>query len=260
MQVINSLEGGTHGTAISAANSGGASGDAFNSITNSPVPVFSSDQSRDAISIEMVDVAGTTGVNWTWASSTVNHYFRTYLYLAALPSGNDLKFLRVMSDTAGARCAEFSIKRTGTAAPGVIGSQNAAAGTAAPDGTVAITTGQWVRFECRVLPSVTVGEVEWRLYNTADSSTITDTSSAGSLVLAADIEGARFGSMATAPTTPFTVYFDDLAANDTGWLGPSSVQTLLPDADTATGGWTTAPLFSKVNDSSDATFITATAS
>lgn len=37
-------------------------------------------------------------------------------------------------------------------------------------------------------------------------------------------------------------------------------QILLPDADTATGGWTTAPLFSKVNDSSDATVITATAS
>jgi concanavalin A-like lectin/glucanase superfamily protein len=37
-------------------------------------------------------------------------------------------------------------------------------------------------------------------------------------------------------------------------------QTLLPDADTADGGWTTTPLFSKVNDSSDATIITATSS
>lgn len=37
-------------------------------------------------------------------------------------------------------------------------------------------------------------------------------------------------------------------------------QVLLPDADNATGGWTTAPLFSKLNDSSDATVITATAS
>ncbi len=37
-------------------------------------------------------------------------------------------------------------------------------------------------------------------------------------------------------------------------------QVILPDADTATTGWTTAPQFSKVNDSSDATVITATAS
>lgn len=40
----------------------------------------------------------------------------------------------------------------------------------------------------------------------------------------------------------------------------STGQTILPDADTAEGGWTTAPLWSKVNDSSDATIITATAS
>jgi len=42
--------------------------------------------------------------------------------------------------------------------------------------------------------------------------------------------------------------------------GGASGQTLLPDADVAAGGWTTSPLFSKVNDSSDATIITATAS
>lgn len=36
------------------------------------------------------------------------------------------------------------------------------------------------------------------------------------------------------------------------------IQTLLPDADVVTTGWTTTPLFSKVNDSSDATVITAT--
>lgn len=36
-------------------------------------------------------------------------------------------------------------------------------------------------------------------------------------------------------------------------------QTILPDGDLATTGWTTAPLFSKVNDSSDATVISATA-
>lgn len=40
----------------------------------------------------------------------------------------------------------------------------------------------------------------------------------------------------------------------------ASGQILLPDADLAAGGWTTSPLFSKVNDSSDATVITATAS
>lgn len=35
-------------------------------------------------------------------------------------------------------------------------------------------------------------------------------------------------------------------------------QTVLPDADTTTTGWSATPLFSKVNDSSDATVITST--
>lgn len=38
------------------------------------------------------------------------------------------------------------------------------------------------------------------------------------------------------------------------------LQQLRPDADVVTTGWSTAPLYSKVNDSSDATIITATAS
>lgn len=42
--------------------------------------------------------------------------------------------------------------------------------------------------------------------------------------------------------------------------GSPTPQTILPDADLATTGWTTAPLFSKINDSSDATVITGTLS
>ena len=49
------------------------------------------------------------------------------------------------------------------------------------------------------------------------------------------------------------------AANATDWLGEPVGQTLLPDADVVTTGWTTTPLFSKLNDSTDATVITATA-
>lgn len=53
------------------------------------------------------------------------------------------------------------------------------------------------------------------------------------------------------------------AASLTDWLGEPSGLTLdscLPDADVVTTGWSTAPLFSKVNDASDATVIQATAS
>jgi hypothetical protein len=47
----------------------------------------------------------------------------------------------------------------------------------------------------------------------------------------------------------------DDPADAAGWAaGPT--QAFLPDADTTTTGWTTTPLFSKINDASDATVIT----
>jgi hypothetical protein len=49
---------------------------------------------------------------------------------------------------------------------------------------------------------------------------------------------------------------DDFTYEDTGIL----LESVLPDADITTTGWSTAPLFSKINDDSDATVITATAS
>lgn len=43
-----------------------------------------------------------------------------------------------------------------------------------------------------------------------------------------------------------------------GWAFDGAGQQLRPDADIVTTGWTTTPLYSKINDQSDATVITAT--
>ena len=53
-----------------------------------------------------------------------------------------------------------------------------------------------------------------------------------------------------------TVYLD---LQPSGTEEPGVVQFLRPDADIDADSWTTAPLFSKVNDESDGTIITATA-
>lgn len=51
------------------------------------------------------------------------------------------------------------------------------------------------------------------------------------------------------------------ASSLTDFLGePVSGQVVLPDADVATTGWSTSPLYSKLNDSSDSTYISGTAS
>ena len=65
------------------------------------------------------------------------------------------------------------------------------------------------------------------------------------------------GTMAESSRVGTTLDTGDVPAwwNDT--LGPPP-QIIRPDADTVTTGWTTTPLFSKINDQSDATVITST--
>lgn len=54
-----------------------------------------------------------------------------------------------------------------------------------------------------------------------------------------------------------SAFIDDWSGGD---LEALPLDKILPDADIVTTGWTTTPLYSKVNDSSDATVIQATAS
>lgn len=60
-------------------------------------------------------------------------------------------------------------------------------------------------------------------------------------------------------TVPQALTITNLWAPEIVAEGPTLDQ-VLPDADITTTGWSTAPLFSKINDDSDATVITATAS
>lgn len=63
----------------------------------------------------------------------------------------------------------------------------------------------------------------------------------------------------TGASSPIVTGDGEIALKNTyAWLFAG--QILLPDADVAAGGWATSPLFSKVNDGSDATVISATAS
>lgn len=70
------------------------------------------------------------------------------------------------------------------------------------------------------------------------------------------------GKITTAGFIGFQADDSDFKVDDFGGGNYQSVtlDSVLPDADITTTGWSTAPLFSKINDASDATVITATAS
>lgn len=219
--LANNFNGGTDGATITTGNSGGASGDAFQSI--SATPVFTNVQWHSGgMAMRIVDAAGTTHCAHSGLGSiTTNVYFRTYMYMDAFPGTNAVAIL--MQTGAAANCAWININTTGK-----VNARNAA-NTSINTSTASVNLSSWFRLEWRVKASVTVGEIEWRLYNSPDSETITETiNAAATQVLGANIDLVRWGETANVPGTPFTVYFDDVAVSTTDWIGPSRSALVVP--------------------------------
>lgn len=267
--LANSLEGGSDGTNVTPANSGGTSGDALD-ITGDATDVavaYDTSAARGSVSMEFTTAAAPgSGSYRGWGSLgsiTANLYMRVDLYIPALA---ETVWIFRYYDATPARCAGLFISTSGGLR--TVRVENAAGTTVGTNGTVSVPTDAWFRLEARILPSTTVGELEWRWWTNPDSAlavTPDDSANNSGLVLGANVNQARFGPQAwnTTPSTNTSRVFryDNLALATSGFIGPAILgQTIRPDADISAGGWTTSPLFSKINDGSDATFITGTAS
>lgn len=215
----NTLEGGTNTTTISNANSGGASGDAFSTITGSPT--FSTLQAAHGSLSARLAMGGTfavTRLNWTALGSfTSSVYFRWYMRLPTTQTAGNMEILRVQTSAAAQSTVMWQ-----NATTGVIRFATAAnSGIAATLSTTALPNNQWIRIEARVLSSTTVGEVEWRLFLTPDSTTADETKSATGVALGANTDQVYFGLSNVGPTN-VDFFYDDLAVSTTDWIGPVS--------------------------------------
>jgi hypothetical protein len=116
-----------------------------------------------------------------------------------------------------------------------------------------INTGQWYKIDCRADVSANPHKIDCSV----DGTAFTQRTNA---VAAATLPDYRLGTYDSS--TSYTAFYDDLQASHTFAdypIGGVTLDNCLPDADVTTTGWSTAPLFSKINDASDATVITATA-
>lgn len=214
--LANTLEGGSDTTTISVANSGGASGDAFSAIAGTAITFSATQVMRGALAMKITNPGATTTYgSWTgFGTLTVNTYFRVYLWLSTTPVTNSW-YLAVMRDQADLEYGGLTITTGGK----IQCRNNANSNIASSLGTVNVNIASWFRLEWRTLPSLAAGEIEWRLYNTPDSTTITETVNSTGNALRADVGGVRWGSKSTAPAGD--LYFDDLAVSTAGWIGPS---------------------------------------
>lgn len=212
--LTNSLEGGTNGTGITAGNSGGASGNAFDAVTGGGSITYSNvTAAHGVLSAEVANASNQAYAAWRaslTATSIATVWFRVYCYLTANPPS----LWTVMRPESGsaARAAEF-----GVTASGNIQALNQS-GASVHTGSATVPLSTWFRIEGFCTGSATVGQVSWNLYNVKDSTSPTETyTSAATVNTLGTITGIGYG---TVRNITQTAWIDDLGASDTTYLGP----------------------------------------
>lgn len=222
LPLSNSFEGGINGTEITAANSGGASGNAF----DGKVPVggtlvlYSNAQARGTLSMQIAQagVWAAAYTNWTLSPAlTAKTYCRLYLFLSGVPAtqmpiicwiGGGLFSASLAITTAGKlRSLDFNPATLATS-------------------TVSCATGQWIKVEAEITPGTSGASLNARLYNDAGSDEADDTISSTGLALRANIDEIRVGQSDATGAGPIseTHYWDGVAVQATAF-GMSKVQS-----------------------------------
>jgi hypothetical protein len=206
---LNSFEGGSSGTTITAGNSGGASGTAFTSVTGTCT--FDNAQvMHGGLAAKFVTSATTAFVQWNTLGNLATAWFRLYVYFTANPA-------------ASTRIANFqnsSATRCGTLLIGAAGKVLFVdgAGVTQLNGAVSINLNAWNRIEGFITGSATVGQEEFKLFTTPDSTVPAETlTSAATLNTTGTIDQFVPGMSASATVT---YWLDDIGVTDQGYLGP----------------------------------------
>lgn len=223
-QLRNNFIGVGNGVTLTAANSGGSSGDAFDSVVAPPsgglLQANTTRQMHAELSCQL-QTGATTGLpSFTWSTSMgikSQIWGRFYFFAdtGSLPAAKT----RIVNFMSGAtQCASIVLGITG-----LLSIRNAA-GTDVTTGAVPVPTNAWCRIEFRYLFSTTVGSAAINLYNTPDSTTVTEgiSAAASQAFGAASANTYLFGMPATSATRgPWS--FADVALDDTAFPGPTLI-------------------------------------
>ena len=246
----NSSEGGTSGVAVSTGNSGGASGNAFDAVTVSgagaALAFDNSQAAHGTLSAKYTfpsGVASTAYASWTTsAGSTSPAFFRLYLRHAANPSVNTRVW---QADISGSvLCAALYVNTSGTL------QMTDSAGTNIFTTTATVPLSQWYRLEGYVTGSPSAGQVELKLFKSADSTAADEVKTSSAAQNTGGVPNSfRYGCFAAlTQSSPFTLWADDIGLSSTGYLGP----VVYPGRAQVQVAWSTepfaAPLWTDVTD------------
>jgi len=229
--LTNSLEGvtpsGTVLTAGAGGNTGGASGNFFDVVNIGTGATNASDSAQAAhgsLSLKLAtgSTAGTVYVTWSTSltSTTLTVvYQRISLFATANPAANSR--LLYWGNSGATIAASLRLNTAGTLA-----FQNSA-NSVILTSTATIPLNAWCRIEA--MCNSATGVAEFKLFNTPDSATPTETqTSTSGQSLSTDCGLVRIGQSGGAQANYGPYWLDDLGASDTAYLGPAVVPALLP--------------------------------
>lgn len=220
MLLTNSNEGGSNGTTITTGNSGGASGNAWDSIlfTAGTCAYDNAQASHGTLAANHATAGTAASIQLQWEASTGNParmFGRYYYRYTSTTLTLDLHRVRSSSSNQVARLSVAS-------STGFLQLRNGA-NTVVATSSAALSTNTWYRIEWDFRPgSVTNTAV---LY-LGDSVVALETLSASSTYSAdADIGQFHLGNLSSQASVG-SRWFDDIAVTDVGWLGPAAARNL----------------------------------
>jgi len=219
----NTAEGGTDNVAVTTGNSGGASGDAWNAVTNpSGTLIFDTERVVDtgamAYKMQMPD-GNPVLLHWDFAP-VAELYFRMYVNIGDVPTtGAGLEFLRI-KQAGGAHVFLIELGTTTDNGAGKFTLYDQ--GGLNQFSTVnAYNDDAWYRLELHLIKGdATAGTIEFHIYDlheTTPLESFVDTS--------ADVGSVDMGSLDFGGTGQgggiWELWLDDIGVTNVDWLGPT---------------------------------------
>lgn len=230
LPLSNTFEGGTNGVTVSTANSGGASGDAFDLVTTDDDFTYTSATKMHGTlgAGSLGDANALAGPTWHSSLGTpINLYGRFYMFRSATPSEQQrvVRWFNSFGGTEGGRISWHT--------DGKVYSFDSTLAVP-PSSSFTLTANQWIRFEFNIFCDGSAGIIEVKCY-VGDSTTEIGTYTRTGLNTLNQIGDIRFGNQVAAIPGAWTI--DDVALSGTGYLGPASTGALPPIGFVSGLGW-----------------------
>jgi hypothetical protein len=233
-QLLNSFEGGSDGTTITIANSGGTSGNAWDNAVASGTRTYDDDIQLNGTYTALLDAPTAGNIPaFTWKSSwagAATVYTRMYFRVSdGTPTSSFALQNFFESDDTTVGC-DVRLSSAGNI-------QLRAPATTRYTSSTTIAADTWYRLEVKVTSSATVGHMEARLFIGTNVNGTTPDESFGSSSANWDtgdgtVGGVIFGICATTGQTSYSMSVDDIGISDVDWLGSAN-----PPAASASPYW-----------------------